>query len=345
MITNSGLEMMGFQPIQAAMTFAASFHLIKIDELRGVVLPEEVLGTITIHQGPGYRLTIGRSVNEMCRALMGDDFTDDEPKWQKETGSSPPYTMLHLGPTEVFTATDGHWMRKDGQLVTHGCFRKAKQELAAQEALVVGPALTALCVAFADLPNPVELRPCAREITGITEQGESLHDLEIRLSATAYVSQRVAPEEAARRVERAIRLQKTFEASVVRFYYAGMIETDAMKRFLFFFLFLERLTHSTFRTIDHRVASKGLYNVPLRLVETGAEYLTSAQEGAKTLMQRFMWCALLVWTNLTDDDIREFQLLKTERDRISHGERISAEVSLAKRAQRLASSVLGALGG
>jgi hypothetical protein len=102
----------------------------------------------------------------------------------------------------------------------------------------------------------------------------------------------------------------------------GLEEKDNLKRFLYFFLFIERYTHHVFGKLNHGEHSNKLMNIPARLKETASEFLIERQKDSKNLSQRFLWCAIFVWKNLENEDIKNFKVLKKQRDKISHGENI-----------------------
>ena len=115
----------------------------------------------------------------------------------------------------------------------------------------------------------------------------------------------------------------------------GLFERDPLKQFLYFFLFIERYTHRTFARLLQQDPQNQFFNVPSRLGAVGAEFSAELLVSAKSLKARFMWCALLAWSALSEADVATFAKLKRERDRISHGKRTQVRRSLAAEARAL----------
>ena len=85
-----------------------------------------------------------------------------------------------------------------------------------------------------------------------------------------------------------------------------------------------------------------VFSIPARLTRTGVGFSREALDSAKSLAARFVWCSLLVWQDVSDDDIDRFRELKRERDRLSHGERTTVDVGLANRARDLCAMLVRA---
>lgn len=90
---------------------------------------------------------------------------------------------------------------------------------------------------------------------------------------------------------------------------------------------IEICTHNTFKEIDYDSKVVHLHNLPERVKKSAAEFLVDSQKESKNLLQRFMWCSILKWSEVEDPDIDAFKSLKKIRDKIYHGEEI-AESSL-----------------
>jgi hypothetical protein len=340
MITNSGLRFLGFEPFQSGDAIAARFHLFRIYAVQGIIVQDTESADCRVYTGPDWDLAIGNSINQLSKALLGDNYVDDEAEWQKRVGLSPPFLLLHVGPTDLMRATEGFLKRIDGALITHDCFPNAKEELAKRESDAIEPAVAALSMAFAGLPYRVELRACDRAVFGITESGETVNDFKVTLSGSGYVSSPLPADEIARRVEHAVRIQRHLSPDISRFYYLGLSEDDPLKQFLYHFLFIERYTHQVFKRIACQTDLSGLFNVSPRLAATTAEFSNELRSSAKSLVPRFVWCAILAWSNLTDTDVDTFKFLKHERDRLSHGELTSIDPSLAGKARDLSGRIL-----
>ena len=121
-------------------------------------------------------------------------------------------------------------------------------------------------------------------------------------------------------LDRATSLATRMSPKVSRFYSLALNESDPLKRFLYLFLTIERQTHATFKTIDHGLRMTELTQVPQRVNSVGTSFFEAQSEKWKSLQERFIWCALTVWTHLTDIDVESFTKVKKVRDQIAHGE-------------------------
>jgi len=145
-------------------------------------------------------------------------------------------------------------------------------------------------------------------------------DFGVELRGDLRVSQPVPLPDLQGLLDRAISLATRMNPKVSRFYSLGLNESDPLKRFLYLFLTIERQTHATFKAIDHGVRMAELARVPPRVNSVGTSFFEAQSEKWRSLQERFIWCALTVWTHLTDVDVENFTKVKKVRDQIAHGE-------------------------
>jgi hypothetical protein len=130
------------------------------------------------------------------------------------------------------------------------------------------------------------------------------------------------------------------------FYHLALKEDDPLKRFLYLFLTIERQIHAAFKSTDHDVHMAGLVRVPERVQATGTSFFVIQHESWKSLQERFAWCALTVWTHLTDDDVNNFATVKRVRDQLAHGEIATPPAEAVALVERVAAKLqLGPHGG
>jgi len=113
-----------------------------------------------------------------------------------------------------------------------------------------------------------------------------------------------------------------------------------LKRFLYFFLTIERHTHATFKKIDHSQQIMNFAKAPDRVKTTLSEFLLSQTERWKNVLDRFMWCAITEWNHLDDKDVASFKALKDVRNQITHGEIASPPAESVLQIERLAKKLL-----
>jgi hypothetical protein len=179
---------MGFRRINEGEAIVAAFHSIHIYEVQGFTVDE---GTVLVTHGAifetPYAVAVGTSVNQLSRALVGDNFEDDEAGWVKEHRCTPPFVLVHFGPTSQHSCTSGHVKEEESALVTLDSFDTAKIELRSLESRVLPSLVTALTCAFSSTENHIRFRALSREVFGLTPDNAVLHDVRFELKGSAYV--------------------------------------------------------------------------------------------------------------------------------------------------------------
>ena len=182
--------------------------------------------------------------------------------------------------------------------------------------------MTSVSVKFTILDKPINFVPVSREIFAETSKGITLHDFKVEFGGTLSVSTKVELNQINALLLESSELYSKLNTKISRHFYMGLDEADRFKQFLYFFLFIERYTHHVFKNIDHDKHSKEFINVPSRLKKSTLKFIKERQLDSKSLSQRFHWCSLFIWKNITDEDIKKFKKIKQARDLISHGENI-----------------------
>lgn len=321
MITNAAKEIMGFKALLEGATITARFHALHVLAIRGITLDSATSAHAEgVAHGVPYSIAIGPSVNLTTRQLMDEDFTDDEPTWTKEHSCSPPYAVIHFGPTEPHTCATGYAQERDEAILTYDAFAVAREELraAAEKAL---PSLTAaLACTYSSSGHEIQVSNVDSAVFGLTETGKSIHDVCLRMSATAFASTRLDPKALANGVAQTTVLAASMNSKVARFYSLALEERDLLKRFLYFFLSIEVQTHAAFAAIDHPGAFESLVIADDRTRDVVLPFLNEQRAQWRTLKERFVWCVVCRWTHLSRKDVEDFIRLKRVRDSIAHGE-------------------------
>src|SRR5690606_4179691 len=145
MLTNYGLEkVLGFSQLEEGESISAQFHLVLLFAVRGIKLAEDS-GIITHNYGNGgesseaYTIALGNDPIGLVRAVLRDDLIVAQVSFKEEKGDAPPYIAFHTGPTDILTATSGHYKRGEPGLLTHDMFPTARAELERREREVLQP--------------------------------------------------------------------------------------------------------------------------------------------------------------------------------------------------------------
>ena len=334
------LEGMGFRSLSTAESISAKFHALHVYEIQGFIVDEATLpACIGAIAGRAYQLAVGASVNAVCRTLVNDDLADSEQEWQKEHKCTPPYLVVHLGPTEEHSFAGTHAKMDEPTISTHDGFPQARAELHAWAQEVLPSLLTGLASSYSLHDQPVKFVPTDRAFYGITNDDRTVLDTRVSLSAYGYGSTRVSAEQTAERLASAMAIASEMKQKVARFFHLALHEDDPLKRFLYFFLAIEIETHATFSTIDHERQFSSLVLPPARAAVTTQDFFDAQRKKWTNLKDRFVWCVICAWPHLSDSDAEEFKRLKTIRDEIAHGSLASPPADAVRAVEKLAAKL------
>jgi hypothetical protein len=334
------LQAWGLQPLSSGHRLTAVFHSLHIYEVRGFTLEapslEPISGSVA---GFAYTLSVGSSVNAICRRIVQEDYADSEEEWQKEHKCTPPYLIIHLGPTAEHESIGRHTKEEGRTIVTYDSFPCARAELTTVEDNVLPSLLSALACSFSSNDQSIRFVPTDHAFFGITPDSRTVLDFRLLVSASGYVSSKLEPTQIERRLAAGVNLAKTMKPKVARFFHLALDEDDPLKKFLYFFLAIEIETHATFKSIDHAANLSVLINAPDRVAMSTQDFFDGQRERRDNLRDRFVWCALCVWTHLCDADVVEFSRLKKFRDDIAHGSIATPPHSAVAGAEKLAAKL------
>jgi len=342
-LSNTTLEALGFRQLSETESISARFHLLRIYQVRGFALDEPslspMIGSIAGHL---YQLALGASVNAVCRALVDADLTDNEQEWQKEHRSSPPYLAVHLGPTGEHRFAGTHAKLNEPTIRTYDGFGQAHAELRAWEEDVLPSLLTGLAASFSPHKDPVKFLPTDHTLYGITNDNRTVVDMQFSFSALCFASTRIPADEAGERLASAINIASRIRKNVARFYHLALNEDDPLKRFLYFFLAIEIETHATFSRINDAQHISALLVPPPHAPKTGQCFFSSQMQRLRqstNLGDRFEWCVLCVWSQLSDSDAQDFRRLKKIRNDIAHGSSSTPPADAVSLVEKLATKL------
>lgn len=339
-VSDHVLEAMGLSLLPQGQRPAAEFHALHVYAVRGFTLDAKSLGMISgTVAGESYTLSVGCSVNALCRQLVQDDYADSEEDWQKEHKCNPPYLLVHLGPTGRHESTGSHAKEEGRTITTYDSFPAARDELKVAGDKVLPPLLSALACSFSSQNQSVRFLPTDRTFFGITPDNRTILDFRLGASGTAYVSSRLESTQIKDRLAAGVSIASAMNQKVARFFQLALDEEDPLKKFLYFFLAIEIETHATFAKIDHATSLSRLVVAPSRVASAAQDFFDGQRQRLTNLRDRFVWCVLCVWTHLSDADVEEFKRLKTVRDDIAHGSIATPPYSAVAGAEKLAAKL------
>jgi hypothetical protein len=341
-LSNYALEMIGFEKIPEDKPLEARFHSLNVYEIRGITSNKESpLNPDELKRDKSeISVSVGAGLNAVCRELTGDNFADDEEEWCKKRKSKPPYLMVLTTLPESAVCSAGYWKKETDSIVTHDCFTASKEALLQLEKEKTTSFVTGLSAALSTPNNPVLFIPIAREVYGTTPDNLIVRDFRLIGSAEIYVSRPFTKEILTSGIETALNTNDNIHSKVGYFFDLAIREKDNLKKFLYYFLVIEVHTHQVFKSLDYPSSFSALNNVPDRVKAEATNLLVTYQADAKNLSHRFIWCSLLKWEDITDEDIKQFKILKKFRDKIYHGEEVDMKTLPLNQAQKLALKII-----
>ena len=321
MITKLGLAKLGFKEYSKENILNASFILVKIYSIQGFTLREsdESNETSSVQYGDNCIAMIGNSINKVSQILFNDNFVEDEELWKKENKTSSPFLFIKYGPTKFHQLKGGYRQVNNEKIITYDGFPDARKELKAWENTNLYSIITAISSQFSSVKQIIDILPVSRNILGETNEGVALEDIKIEVHANASSSSVVKIDKLNTLLKASSALYNKLDEKSSRSFYTAINEKDKLKQFLYFFFFIERYTHQTFKKIDFQSLIDKSNNDSAELSKSFLNSFLKLSKEAKNLTQRFHWCSILIW-KLDDNDIESFQYFKKTRDGISHGE-------------------------
>ncbi len=338
------IELMGYSEYPESDSLEIHFGIILSYSLRGIVFEKDsqLKQSKVVNFGENCTVVISQSINEASKLLTNDIFTDDEEKWLADKNTTPPFLLIYFKESTPKLLKGGYRQEKDGYISTYDAFPEGKAEIKNWEKEAVPSIITSLAVNLSTLDRQVELIPIDRTVFGLTKTGVTVFDIKFSGSANAYVSITKKTEEIDSSLDKSQKLFSALTKDTCSHFYAALNETDRLKKYLGYFFFIERLTHSTYKALSFSDSALGVFNIPSRIDSSMKDFFENVFTESKNLSQRFHWCAMLAWDSVDELDVACFLELKKIRDRLSHGEHIEEPTLPVEKAKTLAMKLLGA---
>lgn len=337
-LSTGALKGMGFDKFGEANNIEATFHSLSVYQIRGVVDESEFLRDSNQLKKitTDVSLSIGSSLNNICNTLTGEDWVENEDQWKKEKNANPPYLMVLTNLPGSATCESGFIKQAEGKLITYGCFTEVKERLAKFEKEKAYPIVTALSAVLSKDDHLVTFHPIEKEVYGLTADNEQVFDMLMTGHGEAYSSKVFQMSEITDGIEAAFQVGEKLHYKVGYFFDLATRERDNLKKFLYYFLVLEVHTHQIFQALDYPSCFTTINKLPDRIEKETTALFQAFQKDAKNLVHRFIWCSLLSWKDVSDEDIQQFKELKKIRDKIFHGEEIDLKSLPINQARLLA---------
>lgn len=347
MVTFSAQMMngMGFEKGVQGHTLRATFELLVVLQIVGLTLDDDaVIHQTGIAGGVGYRLALCRSAVDAAQALTGRVLFSGQDDGKAIAGREGPFVVVAVQSPTTFEAVDPYISnRYEDRIVTFKEFLHAKSELLGLRARALPPIQLALSSQLcAETGSEVGLKTVTSKLIGRTVGGMMLDDVQVSVHAELTVSTRRSTADLASRLTRVVGITRTLGQTGVKPYAAALDERDEFKRFMFCFLALEIETQDVFKRLPDAAGMDQLLVQAASKHHRAVDILRRQAGELRSLGDRFVWCALCKWPDVTDADIDLFYRLKKARDDIAHGNTQMPPAGYAGEAQALARKVLAA---
>lgn len=343
-LTKCSIEAMGFTEYPEDDSLEIEFAILKAFSLRGTYFQKdcETKSSESLSFGDNCKVVVSQSINEASKLLTGDVVIDEpEEEWLSKKKATPPFVLIYFKESSSRTLNGGWRQEKDGYIYTYDAFPEGKLELRKWENESLPSIITSLTVHFSTLDRQATLVPVERSIFGITKGGQTLFDRKLSGSIEGSASSSKNVKEINSSLQNSKTLYAKLTKETTRHVFAALDESDKLKQFLNYFLFLERYTHSQYKELSFDEDVISTFNVPERLKDSGISFFKSQFDSAKNLSQRFHWCAMLAWSQIDDSDLACFLELKKIRDKVAHGEEIDESTLPVDKIKTLALKLLG----
>jgi len=342
--TSYALEQMGFSEYPDSDVLEIQFGILRVYSVQGINFSPDSPTTFSdvVKFGKNCNGIISNSLNEACRILTGENFIDeDEDQWIEKKKVTSPFALVYFKEFQARKLKGGKRKEYEGSIITYDAFPGGKADIRKWEKESLPNVITALVVNLSSLENPVNLIPVKRAISGTTMGGVTVFDIKMTGSTNLIGSYGKTSNDINRSLSKSTETFNALEYKTSRHFHSALNEKDRLKKFLSYFLFIERTTHNQFKKLNYETDVKATFNVPERLLDSGKLFLEESFNDSKNLAQRFHWCAILAWQQLDDKDVSDFFEIKTIRDKLTHGEDISEADLPVEKARMLASKMVG----
>ena len=314
------LEKMGFKFFPDGEAVSGKFFIVHIFEIRGFTIDAATLNPKTKRiRGVTCRAVIGSDLNAISRKMTGDDFAEDQEKWLAEHKCTPPFLMIILGPTKIYESHPKYVNYTTEDIITYQGFDGAKADLNAQTDDVLPSLIFSLTMTFSSNESTIRFIPIDRLIYGKNRDGKNIKDVRITGSMSAYVSRKFENSDVSKNLDISLKKSSGVNVKVANFFKLALDEQDSLKKFLYFFLCLEIFIHKTYEKIDTQKIVTAMFIPPAHVPIFSGKFFAEQSGKLRSLMDRFVWCAMCSWTHLSDSDIKDFEYIKSIRDKIAHG--------------------------
>jgi len=316
-ITNAGIESMGFVKYPDDDMLEAGFHMLTIYSIEGLSLEDSQNETISniIQFTKDIKAVICNNINVAFQKIFG--FSIDYDK-SSELSKYSLLLVLHYSSDKIYKIYGGYRKEDTDLITTYNEFSKAKEDFSDLEKRHIPSIISAMYVSLSEIHDKIIITLRKKEFFGATFNKKTISDITMDAQFNISSSYRINLEKLNYLISSSQKIKNNIDNKSVSKFHIAYSETDPLRKFIYYFFFIEKYTHKTYDEINKQEVYN--VNIPERLEKTGLTFFVNQQKSYKNLAQRFNFCALVSWDTINDEDIKDFLYIKKMRDKLSHGE-------------------------
>ncbi|QSX05912.1 hypothetical protein JYG23_00115 [Sedimentibacter sp. zth1] len=327
-ITIAGLKSMGFEKFENEESISSCFYSINIIEIFGINLENIIPDTLKQIDTNSKKciIWIEESKNELLKSLIAKNLIVNSDILDKDlidenTNDNCYYMAVILNTEKDYICESGYKKTENNVILTHNCFEKAKQELKDLESMVIPKLITTLNIELAQYNDDITVRLMNNDILGKDSKGNIIFDVKLDMQCSLSVIKPLKLETLRYSINNSLNLYNDVDTKVISLLYSGLNEKDRFKKFINIFQALEMHINKVFKKIkkiDLDKKADGQFICSDIFKETAKKTFIDCVSSSKNLAHKFIWCSMLEWTNVNDNDVSVFMSIKKIRDDISH---------------------------
>ncbi len=283
----------------------------------------------------------GGKYNQLCRLVTEDDMTEDESQLPTIPDQST-LLLIQIGPSACRKADPVYYKRLDRQiLVEPKMFRQAVREVSIKSDEILPSVIAGISMNIAPRHDLyfTKIKTC---LYGKTPEGEV-----VVIAPQAYASMQsiagLSKEDLVAALNLSASQFKANDSIELYWFSLGLTESDAVKRFLFFYLAIEASLDKAFEVAKNQSKAERL-GISLDVEELRVLDRMISGVGRKSIVDKFVLTRKLLLSSLTLEDVVEFKRMHKARTDLAHGKvKELPSIKNASAACRLASRLLSAI--
>ncbi len=343
-LSSDAMKEMGFRKYSERNAIVAKFLIIEIYSI-SIPLFKENLQSSKIEFGSNSdrcTVMIGSDINNMVEELAGDRYEDTSSFTQN--GKLKYFICICHEIPNKFKLKGGYRKKQDdGSIIAYDGFPSARVYKSDWVDKVLPTVITPVVFSVSSSLNFVPFKHLSSQLIGRASNGTVVYDLgRIIGRGKGYNSKQLTKREINASLRKASKIHEKLAPDEASQICAALQEEDYLKKFLFFFFFLELYINKTYVSVVSSCMPKGLLPSRRNLRRSLSELFNNypAKKNSGGLKDKFIWCAFLCWPGLTDEDVRAFIQIKKSRDKISHGEQYKHDTLPIAEIERLSFKIL-----